>query len=47
MTEWNTWNRHTAYRHMKGYECTVRIGVGCNSYCIYIAEMCILENVPQ
>ena len=29
----------SAYRHMKGYECAVRIVVGCNSCCIYIAVM--------
>jgi hypothetical protein len=29
-------NSAIAYRHMKRYECTVRIVVGCNSCCIYI-----------
>jgi len=28
-------------------ECTVSNVVGCNKCCIYIAEMCILKNIPQ
>jgi len=39
ITKCNTCNRRTAYRHMKSCECTVRIVVGCNSYCSYIAVM--------
>jgi hypothetical protein len=47
VTNWNTSNRLTANRHMNGYQCAVSDEVGCKSCCIYIAEMLILEYIPQ
>jgi hypothetical protein len=38
-TTWDSGKRHTAYRQIKGCECAVRNGVGCNSCCIYVAEI--------
>jgi hypothetical protein len=47
MTNWNSENRCNASGRAKGFESAVRDGVGRDSWCIDMAEMWVMGNVPQ